>query len=87
MSTWREAVRSQLASYQRETGQNTIDLEMFYDWALDDLRSQFPDNNHPQAKVRQCLQELRDMDEITFLGGGRYRIDALAEGPGPVPSV
>ncbi|MEW5701443.1 MAG: DpnI domain-containing protein [Candidatus Zixiibacteriota bacterium] len=33
----------------------------------------YPGNRNVRAKMRQQLQELRDMGLISFLGGGRYR--------------
>jgi type II restriction enzyme len=33
-----------------------------------------PQNRHVQPKIRQQLQELRDMGLVEFLGGGEYRL-------------
>ena len=33
-----------------------------------------PDNAHIQPKIRQQLQELRDMKLLKFLGDGHYRL-------------
>ncbi len=38
-----------------------------------ELRQQYPDNTHIEPKIRQQLQELRDMGLLRFLGGGKYR--------------
>ncbi|HET7324398.1 MAG TPA: HNH endonuclease, partial [Halococcus sp.] len=41
------------------------------------FREEFPNNNNLEAKLRQILQQLGEREEITFLGDGVYRIDAL----------
>jgi type II restriction enzyme len=33
-----------------------------------------PDNHNVQPKIRQQLQELRDLDLLEFLRGGEYRL-------------
>lgn len=37
------------------------------------LRNKYPNNKHIPAKIRQQLQELRDLGLINFLGNGRYK--------------
>lgn len=54
-------------------GKEEFDLSEIY--ALEDsLKNLHPDNHHIQAKIRQQLQILRDMDLISFLGGGSYKL-------------
>src|SRR5262249_3595013 len=40
----------------------------------DALAELHPDNHNVQPKIRQQLQELRDLDFLEFLGGGEYRL-------------
>ena len=41
---------------------------------IDFFRSQHPNNNHIQDKIRQQLQFLRDKGFIEFIGRGNYRL-------------
>ena len=77
MSRWQEVVRRELARYEAQTGHDVVELSELYEQFLPTLREKFPDNNHPNAKLRQILQQLRDCDELSFLGDGVYRIEAL----------
>ena len=47
-------------------------LSMMYDFC-DFLSVKHPNNNNIQAKIRQQLQQLRDLGFIEFLGHGQYR--------------
>jgi len=47
-------------------------LEQVYA-SKDELGGLHPDNRNIEAKIRQQLQELRDLGVIEFLGGGVYR--------------
>jgi type II restriction enzyme len=38
------------------------------------LQRLHPDNHNVQAKIRQQMQELREMGMVEFLGGGEYRV-------------
>lgn len=38
-----------------------------------DLKQAYPSNNHVSAKIRQALQNLRDLGLIEFLGNGNYK--------------
>ncbi len=38
------------------------------------LAKRHPQNRHVQPKIRQQLQELRDMGLVEFPGGGDYRL-------------
>jgi type II restriction enzyme len=40
----------------------------------DDLAKLHPNNRHVRDKIRQQLQVLRDLELLTFLGGGSYRL-------------
>lgn len=77
MSRWQEVVRRELARYETQTGHDVVELGELYEQFLPTLREEFPDNDHPNAKLRQILQQLRDRDELSFLGSGVYRIEAL----------
>lgn len=51
------------------------------DFSMDELEvaclvkanEQYPENNHVRAKLRQQLQQLRDLGLISFMGDGKYR--------------
>ncbi|WP_435077638.1 HNH endonuclease [Halococcus sp. AFM35] len=77
MSRWQEVVRRELARYETQTGYDVAELSELYEQSLPTLREEFPDNQHLKAKLRQILQQLRDRDELKFLGSGVYRIEAL----------
>lgn len=77
MSEWQEVVRRELTRYEAQTGYDVVELSELYDQFLPTLREEFPDNTYPKAKLRQILQQLRDRDELTFLGSGVYRIESL----------
>ncbi len=77
MSKWQEVVRRELARYEAQTGYDVVELGELYEQFLPTLREEFPDNEHPKAKLRQILQQLRDRDELDFLGSGVYRIEDL----------
>lgn len=79
MSRWRRIVRRELARYRVETGYDVIERQSFLDQALPTLRSEFPNNSHLDQKVSQILQQLRDRDEVEFLGRGTYRVCKLGE--------
>ncbi len=42
------------------------------------LAATYPNNRHIREKMRQQLQVLRDKNLITFLGGGKYRVESLS---------
>lgn len=79
MSKWRNAVREELTAYYRETGDTTISLNTLLDRSLSEFREKFPENNNLEAGVRRTLQELRNKNEIEFLGDGEYRITDLVD--------
>lgn len=51
---------------------NVFKLEQVYAYK-DHLQELHPENRNIEAKIRQQLQELRDLGLIEFLGGGVYR--------------
>jgi len=51
---------------------NIFKLEQVYA-CKQDLQELHPENRNVEAKIRQQLQELRDLGLIEFLGGGVYR--------------
>lgn len=77
MGEWENAVRDELAVYRRQTGNEVVRLAEVYDVVLPRVRGQFPKNNHPKAKIRQVLQDLRDQGEVTHLDTGRYALNSL----------
>ncbi|WP_435316948.1 HNH endonuclease [Haloarchaeobius sp. TZWSO28] len=86
MSRWRAVVRRELQTYQDQTGVSYLALDEVYDQLLPVVRAEFPNNDHPKAKLRQILQQLRDRDEVEFLGDGVYQLtgvdaDAVAGDP------
>lgn len=40
---------------------------------IPNLQKKYPDNKHIEAKIRQQLQDLRDLGLIEFLGNGEYK--------------
>lgn len=92
MSGWRDALRAELARCERETASSTVTLSDLYRRSLPRLRIQFPDNDNPEAKIRQQLQELEKRGEVEFVDNeGTYRIvslalDDIAEDDLPPPS-
>lgn len=89
MTTWIELVRTGLRRYHEQTERTEIELEEVYNYTLEQARSEFPDNSHPKAKIRQTLQLLRDDDAVAFSGDGEYRLlEPLTEGePSSVSSL
>lgn len=81
MSRWRRVVRGELRAYRRSTGYDVVDLADVYDELLPVVSDAFPENRHPEAKLRQVLQQLRDRGEVEFLGDGVYRLVDLSEPP------
>ena len=74
--SWLEAVRYELKRYKEEQGETVVTLRELYEFSEDRLATQFPDNKHIRAKIRQQLQYLRDNDEVEFLDEqGTYRIE------------
>lgn len=89
MVAWKHLVRSGLSRYHEQTGRREIELEEVYNYTIERARREFPDNNHPEAKVRQTLQLLRKHDEVEFVSEGEYRLvgawDSREDGPPDEP--
>ncbi|ARM71120.1 hypothetical protein [Haloarcula hispanica pleomorphic virus 4] len=78
--SWIDAIRLELERYQEQEGESVVTLREIYDFSEHRLSTQFPDNNHIRAKIRQQLQRLRDQNEIEFLDEqGRYRLNTADE--------
>lgn len=67
LSGWRRAVFEVLT----EIDGRSFGLADVYEYAPD-LAEQYPDNENVEAKIRQQLQQLRDLGLVKFLGGGEY---------------
>lgn len=74
MTTWNELVRAGLWRYHEQTGRSDLALEEVYNYTLERAKREFPDNNHPKAKIRQTLQQLQDQGAVEFLGAGEYHL-------------
>jgi len=74
MSRWRRVVRRELASYRETTGHSVVALADVYDELLPVVTDEFPENDHPKAKVRQVLQQLEDRGVVERLERGLYRL-------------
>lgn len=74
-----ESIRKSLEGWRLETfdcltriKENQFSLREVYLFEKE-IRSKFPENKHIKAKLRQQLQELRDIGIVEFLGHGSYR--------------
>lgn len=75
---WLDAVRKELAQYQKQHEERVVHLGEIYDFSEKRLASKFTENDHVRAKIRQTLQRLRDRGEVDFLDeDGTYRINDL----------
>lgn len=74
MSRWREVVRRELYRYRAQTGHDVVERQELLDQSMAILTREFPDANTPGQTLSRVLQELRDRDELEFLGRGTYRI-------------
>lgn len=78
--SWLDAMRLELERYREEKNESIVALGELYDFSERRLSSQFPNNNHVRAKIRQQLQRLRDQGEVDFLDEqGTYRINVSRE--------
>lgn len=78
--SWLDAMRQELERYRKQQDKIVVTLHELYDFSEQRLSSQFPDNDHVQAKIRQQLQRLRDRGEVEFLDEqGTYRISVTDE--------
>lgn len=84
MPEWLPVVRRELARYREQTGYDVVELQELKPELLPILRAEFPDNDHPDARLRRTLQQLRDSDEVAFLDyEGTYRILTLDDDRAP----
>ena len=74
MSQWRTVVRNELKRWIAENDRREVTLEELQEDLLPVLEAEFPNNENISAGLRRTLQELRDQDEIEFLGNGNYRL-------------
>ena len=81
MSKWRDTIRTEIGLYCQQNNTQEFELQSFLEFAKPTIREQFPKNNNWEAAVRRTLQELRDKDEIEFLGNGRYRVKEEKSSP------
>ncbi|WP_232700442.1 HNH endonuclease [Halobacterium wangiae] len=77
MSRWRRVVRRELARYREEAGTDVLERQEFLAFALPVFREEFPDANTPGQTFSREMQQLRDAEEVEFLGNGTYRLVAL----------
>ncbi len=66
MKPWKETVRDLVRKHCNSTGSRTFSLCEFTGQHLEELKRRFPDNNHPEAKIRQQLQSMRDDNFLVF---------------------
>lgn len=78
MSEWRDAVRAELHRFRYRADRDVVTRDELLDQSLSDLERRFRGANTPAQTVSRVLQELRDRDEIEFLGDGEYRLLDLA---------
>ncbi|MFC7044499.1 HNH endonuclease [Halobacteriaceae archaeon GCM10025711] len=61
-----------------------LERQEFLDRFRPVLEREFPDNNHPEQKFSQVMQQLRDRGEVEFVDGeGTYRILSLSDDRAP----
>lgn len=68
LSGWKKAVFSALRFIEKQVF-TTNDFSLIVPY----LRKQYPANNNIEAKIRQQLQELRDLGLVKFEGNGVYK--------------
>jgi len=73
--TWKQAVADCVLNIVNATRSLTFSLDDVYE-NEESFRQRFPTNHHVREKMRQTLQKLRDNGLVTFLGGGRYELNA-----------
>lgn len=61
---WRDEVREAIRKKAPQPGQR-FDIEDVYAFE-EELAAKHPQNSHIRATIRDKLQELRDLDEISF---------------------
>lgn len=68
LNGWKKAVFSALRFIEKQVF-TTHDFSLIVPY----LRNQYPANNNIEAKIRQQLQELRDLGLVKFEGNGVYQ--------------
>ncbi|MFN9691226.1 MAG: HNH endonuclease [Vampirovibrionales bacterium] len=64
---WRGFIKEEVLSYCNNTGLRTFTLKEFLTPELVGKCQQFfPENNNPEAKIRQQLQQLRDKEQLIY---------------------
>ncbi|MFB6360724.1 MAG: MrcB family domain-containing protein [Halobacteriales archaeon] len=74
MSRWRTVVRNYLKEWQAEHDRSEVTLQELREYMGAQLEKKFPNNDNIDAGLRRTLQELRDEDDLEFLGNGEYRL-------------
>ncbi|MFM7468180.1 MAG: HNH endonuclease [Vampirovibrionales bacterium] len=74
--SWKQAVLAQVMALCQYLGRRTFTLQELYQFAATPLRLQFQENTHPEAKIRQQLQRLRDEKLLRFNDRGCYTLEA-----------
>lgn len=67
---WKQLVHSALVPI----GTREFSAAEAYDRCVPVAATSYRDNRNPEAKVRQILQQLRNIGLVEFLGDGRYRL-------------
>lgn len=63
---WRSWVLNQIKQLSEQQSSPTVGLKQIYDYCLVEATKVFPSNNHPEAKIIQQLQQLRDRGDLKF---------------------
>jgi len=72
-------IESSLTGWKKEIFNilNNLEIEIFHLIDLynfkENLKNKYPENNNIEAKIRQQIQELRDLGLVEFLGDGKYK--------------
>lgn len=77
MSEWRDALRKEILEYCDKKDTSEFELQDLLEFSEHNIKNKFPENDTWEASIRRTLQELRDNNELEFLGDGRYRRKAL----------
>jgi 5-methylcytosine-specific restriction endonuclease McrA len=66
LTGWKRLVYEQVLAYCHHEGFRTFTLTALLRYALPALAEAYPNNQHPEAKLRQTLQYLRDEGLLAF---------------------
>ena len=69
LTGWKKQVFTSLNQLRNDEF-SSVDVSIL----ADRLRAVFPKNHNPEAKIRQVLQQLRDIGLIQFIAPGKYKI-------------